>query len=341
MLLLLAVIIFASGCSVVSGALTSDTKQASLTVEKSNAVSASNDVRFTGKTFTPTQPVPYKLQTIAFASMLDDIEMAANAPAANTPEDNILEANASESNAPSANVPAVSTPEASALEANTPPFETITDKIKEPEVPEMPEDDRPMIALTFDDGPARKITPQIIALLEEYDAHATFCVVGNMLETRMDIGELIFQSGNEMIGHSWNHSYLTKLSAYEIERQLLDTNALIEKITGSAPVLFRPPYGAVNTRVRETAEKLGMSLLLWSIDPKDWKYKNATVTYEHILANVKEGSIILCHDLYDSTLEMVKMLVPELTRQGYRFVTVSELLAETEILPGKSYSSKK
>ena len=310
-LLMLAVTILVSGCAVTSVAAISETKQALLTVEKSNAATALSAESFTGNIFLQNQPVPYKLPTVALSAATDESHEAVYAPEVKVSQSNMTDN-------------AASSPEAS-----------------EPEAPEIPEVVKPMIALTFDDGPARKITPQIIALLEEYDARATFCVVGNMLETRMDIGELIFQSGNEMIGHSWNHSYLTKLSASEIERQLLDTNALIEKITGSAPVFFRPPYGAVNTRVRETSEKLGMSLLLWSIDPKDWKYKNATVTYEHILENVKEGSIILCHDLYGSTVELVEMLLPELTRQGYRFVTVSELLAETEILPGKSYSRKK
>ncbi len=206
---------------------------------------------------------------------------------------------------------------------------------------EMPEAEKPVIALTFDDGPSRQITPQIVEVLEEYGAKATFCVVGNRLQKNMDIGELIFESGSELIGHSWDHSYLTKLGTSSVEKQLLDTSALIEEITGAVPVFHRPPYGAVNSRVRNVSEGLGMSLLMWSVDPKDWKTRDAEITYEHILENVTEGCIILCHDLYESTLELVKMLVPELLDRGYRFVTISELFSETEIVPGKVYTSVK
>ena len=221
----------------------------------------------------------------------------------------------------------------------TPEPEAVEPETSEPEAPapEIPEFEKPMIALTFDDGPSREITPKILALLEEYEARATFCVIGYVLEKHMDIGTMVFESGSELVGHSWNHSYLTKLTDEAIEQQLLDTNKLIEELAGSAPVFYRPPYGAVNAAVREVSERLGLSLLMWSIDPKDWKTKDATLIYEHILENVKEGSVILCHDLYDATLEMVEILLAELTEQGYRFVTVSELFAETELVPGKIY----
>ena len=207
--------------------------------------------------------------------------------------------------------------------------------------PVMPRADGSLIALTFDDGPSLEITPQIIALLEKYEARATFCVIGYVLERNMNIGKMIFESGCELVGHSWGHSDLTKLEPEAIEEQLLSTNALIEEITGSAPVFYRPPYGAVNDKVREVSENLGFSLLMWSIDPKDWKEKDAEVTYEHILERVTDGSVILCHDIYESTLEMVEMLLDELTERGYRFVTVSELFAGTEVLPGEIYRAVK
>ena len=203
--------------------------------------------------------------------------------------------------------------------------------------PEVPEDERPMIALTFDDGPSNNITPQILALLEEYNAKATFCVIGYELEKRMDIGKMIFESGNEIVSHTWSHKYLTRISEDDIRQQLQDTNALIEQITGTVPVFYRPPYGDVNDTVRSVSEELGLSLLMWSIDPKDWKFKEDTATsYAVITEHVKAGSIILCHDIYDSTLELVEMVLSNLSK-SYRFVTVSELFEGTEIEPGKIY----
>ena len=221
------------------------------------------------------------------------------------------------------------------LDYNNPPeaVEPPAPEVVEPETPELK---KPMIAITFDDGPSRAITPKILELLEKYDARATFCVVGYVLEKHTDIGKQIFESGSELIGHSWNHKDLTKLTNEAIKEQLLSTNALIEEITGAAPAFYRPPYGAVNTRLREVSQELELSLLMWSIDPKDWKTKNAKLIYEHIVDNVKEGSVILCHDLYESTLEMLEPLLVELTKQ-YRFVTISELFAEKEIMPGKTY----
>ena len=207
--------------------------------------------------------------------------------------------------------------------------------------PELPEDEKPMIALTFDDGPSRNVTTQILALLEKYNARATFCVIGYELEKRMDIGTMIYDAGSEIVSHTWSHEYLTRISEDEIRRQLTDTNALIEQITGVAPLFFRPPYGDVNDTVRSVSEELGLSLLMWSIDPRDWKNKEDTASsYAVIIDNVKPGCIILCHDIYDSTLTLTEMVLAELSR-SFRFVTVSELFANTEMVPGNIYRSLK
>lgn len=219
--------------------------------------------------------------------------------------------------------------------------EDTVDDTTPPEVAEeLPEAEKPVVALTFDDGPSKEITPKLVELLEEYGVTATFCVVGNRLEKNMDIGTAIYESGSELVGHSWSHPYLTKLSVDGIKAQLNDTNALIEEITGSPSSFYRPPYGGVNKRVRSVSEELEMSLLMWSVDPQDWRTRDAESIYNHVLEYVTDGSIILCHDLYESTYEAMEMLIPELLEQGYRFVTVSELFEESDIKPGLSYTSK-
>ncbi|MDR1688674.1 MAG: polysaccharide deacetylase family protein [Clostridiales bacterium] len=188
-----------------------------------------------------------------------------------------------------------------------------------------PDPSKPMIALTFDDGPG-KYTPQILDLLKRYDVRASFCVVGYMIESHRDIIEKSAENGNEIIGHSWSHTNLTKLSRSQIKDEIVDTNSLIESVTGSCPNFYRPPFGDVNDNVRKVSEELGAVILYWSVDTRDWQSKDAQKVSEIILSEVKDGSVILCHDLYASTYEAMRTVIPELIERGYQFVTVSELI---------------
>jgi peptidoglycan/xylan/chitin deacetylase (PgdA/CDA1 family) len=201
---------------------------------------------------------------------------------------------------------------------------------------------KPMISLTFDDGPS-KYTAQILNTLEKHNSAATFCVLGNLVEGRRDTVLRAHRIGCEIVGHSWDHKNLTALSESDIKKQILDTGKKIESITGSSPKIYRPPYGAVNDKVKNVSKNLGYSLLLWSVDPQDWKSKNADAVYNAIMKNVKNGSIILCHDLYGSTATAMERVVPELIKRGYQLVTVSELMKHSggKFEAGKTYGSVK
>lgn len=191
---------------------------------------------------------------------------------------------------------------------------------------------KPMIALTFDDGPNKNTTIPILDTLKEYDSAATFFVLGNRVSNNENILERMLEEGSEIGNHSYNHKELTKLSSQELTDQITNTqNAVIES-TGTDPKLIRPTYGSYNDQLKS---RVNMPLILWSIDTLDWKSRDSKKVTDHVLENVKDGDIVLMHDIYGSTAEAVKLLVPKLIDMGYQLVTVSELYeARGEILQG-------
>ena len=195
---------------------------------------------------------------------------------------------------------------------------------------------RPMVALTFDDGPSR-YTLRIVDLLERYGGRATFFVVGNLVEAKSDIVAQASEMGNEILGHSWDHSDLTRLGTDDVRTQLLDTAAIIESVTGIRPHSFRPPYGSVNDTVRNVSGELGFGIINWSVDTLDWQSRNADAVYNAVINDVANRAIVLNHDLYESTVDAMERIIPELISRGYQLVTISELIyySDIEIEAGK------
>lgn len=189
--------------------------------------------------------------------------------------------------------------------------------------------DAPTIAITFDDGPYTAVTNRILDVLLEYGAGATFFVVGSRIDMYSDTLKRIYENGFEVASHTWSHKNLNKLSKEDIQKELNDTK---ERLALYIPVgdamLVRPPYGSANETVRGI---VGMPLINWSLDSEDWKSRDAGTILKHVLSTVKDGDIILMHDLYESTAEAVEELVPELVAQGYKIVSVSELFSRKGI----------
>ncbi len=186
---------------------------------------------------------------------------------------------------------------------------------------------KPMIALTFDDGPNMITTKSILETLKDNGAVATFFVLGSRAKQNKELILQMAENGNEIGNHTYSHKLLTKLSKDELSNQIKQTQNIINEITGIEPIVMRPTYGEVNDRIKEI---IGMPLILWSVDPKDWKTKNAKAVSEHILSRAKDGDIVLMHDIYLSTAEAVKTVIPELIKRGFELVTVSELFREKE-----------
>lgn len=180
---------------------------------------------------------------------------------------------------------------------------------------------KPVIALTFDDGPSI-YTEEILNTLKDYNSNATFFVLGNKIEAHSDTIIKMYQEGNEIGNHSYNHRWLTKLSPEAQREQIDKTQEIIKKYTGFSPIYLRPTYGSVNKKLRNNTN---LDIILWNVDTKDWKYKNVDNIVNNALKDAKDGSIILMHDTYKRTSEAVKILVPKLIEKGYQLVTISEL----------------
>ena len=178
-----------------------------------------------------------------------------------------------------------------------------------------------MVALTYDDGPSI-YTPRILKTLKENNSVATFFVVGNRVPMYSDTVKKAHDMGCEIGNHTYEHKCLTRISETEVRRQISRTNKNVKKVTGQTPVIMRPTGGATNPNVKQW---VGMPSIIWSIDTLDWKTRNADSTKKAVLDHVKDGDIVLMHDLYSATASASETIIPELVKRGYQLVTVSEL----------------
>jgi peptidoglycan/xylan/chitin deacetylase (PgdA/CDA1 family) len=196
---------------------------------------------------------------------------------------------------------------------------------------------KPIVALSFDDGPSTNTT-SILETLEKYGAHATFFMVGENIDMYPDLVRAVYESGNEIGNHTINHANLKTLSASEIRKEVEGNQDKLNKILGTdLKFIVRPPYGNVNDTVKSTVEH---PLIIWSVDTLDWRSRDAQQVLEEVKKSTKNGSIILMHDLYKSTAEAAKLVVPWLVEQGYQICSVSEMYAacEVQLENGKTYN---
>jgi len=196
----------------------------------------------------------------------------------------------------------------------------------------------PMIALTFDDGPFAR-TNEILDILEEHNVVATFYVIGNQVERHSDIILRAHNMGSEIANHSWSHASFDRISDEYIHTQIYLTNAIVESITGVSPTSIRPPYGRVNDNARNITRDLGMSIMLWSVDPSDYLNRSPERIYNDVMNVLQDRDVILLHDLHARTVDATRLLVPSLIERGFQLVTVSELMYFSDITqePGEVY----
>lgn len=206
--------------------------------------------------------------------------------------------------------------------------------------------DGPYIAMTFDDGPHATLTPRLLDILKERHVKVTFFVLGQLVKEHPEIVQRAVAEGHEIGNHSWDHKALNKLGPDGLQHELTDTSAAIKEATGKPVTLMRPPYGATNPRLSRAIEKdFGMKVILWSVDPLDWKDPGPKVVESRILSGSKEsggakpGAIILSHDIHKGTVEAMPATLDALLAKGYKFVTVSELLALESKMPVQSSAS--
>ncbi len=181
---------------------------------------------------------------------------------------------------------------------------------------------KPMVALTFDDGPYAKVGNQIMDCLAKYDAKVTFFVVGDRCASYQTEMKRMADEGHEIATHTYEHKYLDKLDAAQIREQIDKGVEAIVKYSGVTPALVRLPGGRKNDTV---LANVAYPMIQWNIDTRDWETKNTEKTVRAVLDNVKDGDIVLMHELYASTGDAVEQIVPELIARGYQLVTVSEM----------------
>ncbi|MGN7479122.1 polysaccharide deacetylase family protein [Solibacillus silvestris] len=179
------------------------------------------------------------------------------------------------------------------------------------------------IALTFDDGPHPKVTMQILKTLEKYDAKATFFVIGQEAKKYPEILKTVYEAGHEIGNHTFNHTKLTTLSLKQMKGQIQSTDAVINAAIGQNATVFRPPYGAYNKTI---VNQLNVPIVMWTIDTLDWKHRDPEKTVLAVNEQAKNGSIILMHDIHQTTADALDTILSALQKQGYEFVTASELL---------------
>lgn len=214
----------------------------------------------------------------------------------------------------------------------------ITTESEEKDERKLPKATDKLVCFTFDDGPYAPVTNKILDTLEKYNGRATFFVVGDRADTYSD--EIIRASkmGCEIGTHTYSHVNLNSLSVPEMQEEIKKSCDAISKYTGKKVKVLRPPEGAANDTVKAN---VGMPMVLWSVDSCDWDYRNADKDYQTVMDNVFDGSIVLMHDLYPATADAVARLIPELAKQGYKFVTFSELMKirGVDVEPGEKYFS--
>ncbi len=186
------------------------------------------------------------------------------------------------------------------------------------------------VALTFDDGPHPRFTKEILDILEEYGVTATFFIIGVNAENYPESLKMIAESGCEIGNHTYSHVRIDKMSDAELEAEIVKCEEVLYSMTGKRPVVFRPPEGRVPKRLLPISTKHGYNVVLWSIDTLDWSHNPSDKICSAVIGNLHGGDIILMHDYIsgkNTTCEALRRFIPELLSKGYKFVTVSELIA--------------
>ncbi|KAJ1969597.1 hypothetical protein IWQ62_000525 [Dispira parvispora] len=197
-------------------------------------------------------------------------------------------------------------------------------------------------ALTFDDGPDRRNTLDLLIALKRNNVHATFFIVGCNVEENSDILKGIHADGHEVAVHTWNHPDLTTQTDDEIREQINSTMSVIYKTIGVKPTLMRPPYGYTNERVNRIMVELDLEVILWNVDSKDWKHvdmygenetaweatKQTMLTYLHKMNPEKDGGISLQHDKHRASVEKLDEIIDAVRKEGYDLSTVTQCISD-------------
>lgn len=193
-----------------------------------------------------------------------------------------------------------------------------------------------LVALTFDDGPKTRTTPQLLDGLDQRGVKATFFLIGKQVEETPELVTRMAQSGHQLGIHTYDHVALTGLNQADFDAQVARTRQTLAALLGYDDFLLRPPYGTVDDGVKRNA---GSPIILWSVDPEDWHQRSVQREVAHIVSEVEDGDIILMHDIFPESVDAALQVIDQLHQAGYTFVTVEELFAARGVTlePGQVY----
>ncbi|NLI55015.1 MAG: polysaccharide deacetylase family protein [Clostridiales bacterium] len=199
--------------------------------------------------------------------------------------------------------------------------------------------DKKLIALTFDDGPSNQNTNRILDVLEQYNARATFFIIGKRIQNHEEVIARAISLNCEIGSHTWGHSDFTKYPKSALIDSLEKVDEAMMTNFGYKMTLFRPPYAAINKDVEAASAQMGYTMVLWSGSSHDWSIKDVDKIYKNCFHCAADGAIVLFHDIYPFTADAIERIVPELINEGYQLVTVSELIAmdENSLKPDARY----
>lgn len=186
-----------------------------------------------------------------------------------------------------------------------------------------------VVALTFDDGPWPGHTGAILDILRDHEVKATFFMVGNLAERHPELARRVMNEGHVIANHTYSHKILTRYPLETVSREMREGSRALKSVTGLDPVWFRPPGGAINAEIMEEAERLGLRLVMWDVDPQDWRKPGVDAMRNELLARIGPGSVVLLHDGGGDraqTVELLPRLIEELKARGYVFLTIDELV---------------
>ncbi|WP_346331562.1 polysaccharide deacetylase family protein [Prosthecobacter sp. SYSU 5D2] len=184
-----------------------------------------------------------------------------------------------------------------------------------------------VVAMTFDDGPHPSLTPKLLDILKERNIKCTFFVIGKQVKMYPAIIKRMIAEGHEVANHTWTHASLTSRSDAQIRSELQQSEDALVSVANYRPQLIRPPYGAINTRIKQLMfSEFGYSTIMWSVDPQDWRRPGVSVVTSRLVNGAHPGAIMLAHDIHPPTIQAMPGMFDQLLAKGYQFVTVSQLL---------------
>ena len=195
--------------------------------------------------------------------------------------------------------------------------------VQTPERPARNFEGKKLVALTFDDGPSPATTPRLLDILKEQGVPATFFELGSLVRRNAWITRRALMEGHEIASHTMWHQNLARLSLSAAQADVAEANAAFIEAIGYVPELVRPPYGSVNG---ETWQALNATMITWSVDTLDWKYRNTDSIVSNLVNQISDGGIVLMHDIHATSVDAVPTVIVKLREMGYEFVTVSELI---------------